>query len=150
MAITAFSMPGPNAAAKASARISRGNARKMSVSRIRTASTQPPKYPAGSPISRPIGTTIRLTSTTMVSVMRAPNAMRAMMSRPSSSVPKGCAQENGCNRSSSTWVSAVDGSATNGAAMAITTNRTTIASPTMPSVLRWKASQARNQPPSRA
>ena len=43
MAITALSMPGPRAATKASARIRRGKARKMSVTRIKTASTQPPK-----------------------------------------------------------------------------------------------------------
>jgi len=41
-AITAFSMPGPSAATKASARIRRGNARKISVMRINTASTMPP------------------------------------------------------------------------------------------------------------
>ena len=42
MAITAFPMPGPSAATKASARIRRGNARKMSVMRISAASTSPP------------------------------------------------------------------------------------------------------------
>ena len=42
IAITAFSMPGPSAATNASARISRGNARKMSVMRISAASRSPP------------------------------------------------------------------------------------------------------------
>ena len=43
MAMTAFSMPGPRAETKASARISRGKARKTSVTRISTVSTQPPR-----------------------------------------------------------------------------------------------------------
>ncbi len=43
IASTAFSMPGPSAATKASARMSRGKARKMSVMRISTASTSPPE-----------------------------------------------------------------------------------------------------------
>ena len=42
MASTAFSMPGPSAATKASASTSFGKARKMSVMRISTASIQPP------------------------------------------------------------------------------------------------------------
>ena len=71
IAITAFSMPGPSAAAKASASTRRGKARKMSVMRISTASIQPPKYPAGRPMPRPTGTTMTLTMATMVSVMRA-------------------------------------------------------------------------------
>jgi len=87
MAITAFSMPGPRAAAKASASTRRGNARKMSVMRISTVSAAPPKYPAGRPMARPTGTTITPTMATMVSVMREPNTTRAKMSRPSSSVP---------------------------------------------------------------
>ena len=82
MAITAFSMPGPSAATNASARISRGNARKMSVIRINTASSQPPAYPATVPTTSPIGAASMATSTTTYSVIREPWMMRDRMSRP--------------------------------------------------------------------
>ena len=65
IASTAFSNPGPSAETKASARISLGNARKMSVIRIRIASTQPPTYPATVPTRRPTGTTIMPTRATI-------------------------------------------------------------------------------------
>ena len=43
MAMMALVMPGPSAATKASASTRLGSDRKMSVTRISTASTQPPK-----------------------------------------------------------------------------------------------------------
>ena len=63
MAITAFSMPGPMAATKASARISFGIERKTSVIPINTLSTQPPKYPETAPTRRPTGAVITATAT---------------------------------------------------------------------------------------
>ena len=99
IAITAFSMPGPSAATKASARISFGKARKMSVVRISTASTQPPAEPATGPTSSPTGAASTATSTTTNSVMREPWISRERMSRPWSSVPNQCAAEGGSSLS---------------------------------------------------
>ena len=65
MAITAFSMPGPSTATSASARISLGKARKISVIRIRMVSVQPPKYPATVPINSPNTGAVSTTSTTI-------------------------------------------------------------------------------------
>ena len=53
IAMTAFSIPGPSAATNASARISRGKARKMSVTRISAASTSPPRVAGDGPDDEP-------------------------------------------------------------------------------------------------
>jgi hypothetical protein len=76
MAMMALSMPGPSAEVSASARIRRGNARKMSVTRISAASTQPPAYPAMAPISRPSGPVMIATSRMMRNATREPQTSR--------------------------------------------------------------------------
>jgi hypothetical protein len=53
IAMAAFSMPGPRAATKAKAGIKPAKARKISVMRISTASSQPPASPAHVPTSKP-------------------------------------------------------------------------------------------------
>ncbi|MNQ92707.1 hypothetical protein D3C85_1081390 [compost metagenome] len=90
MAITTCSSPGPSAATNASASTRLGNEIKISVTRISTASTLPPKYPAVTPSSNPKGPTVTDTSSTIYSVMREPYTRRLKISRPNSSVPNQC------------------------------------------------------------
>src|SRR5471032_7170 len=58
-----------------------------SVTRMRTSSTQPPKYPASAPTSVPITTPISAAVTPMASDARLPWASSASTSRPRESVP---------------------------------------------------------------
>jgi hypothetical protein len=72
----AFVMPGPSDATMAMARMSPGTARKISVTRMISSPTQPPKKPAtmpnGTPIRMETPTTIRL----IRSVSRVPRTTR--------------------------------------------------------------------------
>ena len=149
MATTAFSMPGPRAAAKASAMTRRGKARKMSVTRISTVSIMPPKYPATVPMTRPTGSTMIDTRKMMVSVMRLPWTMREKMSRPSSSVPNQCSWEGGSRRAVSVCPKG-DWAVSQGARTAMTISASTTTRPATASGLRLSASQLPYQRPSRA
>ncbi len=81
IAMTAFSMPGPSAATKASASTSRGKARNTSVTRIRTVSTPAAEIARDGADQSPIGVAMIETSTTTISVRREPWTMRDQMSR---------------------------------------------------------------------
>ena len=65
-------MPGPIAATSASARMSRGNARNTSATRISAASATPPRNPAAQPMTSPAAGTVSAISATTASVARLP------------------------------------------------------------------------------
>ena len=64
------------------AKTSSGKARKMSISRAITASIQPPKYPAITPMIAPMTTASAVAANPISSEYRAPTTIRASMSRP--------------------------------------------------------------------
>src|SRR6201989_100276 len=74
------------------ANTSSGKARKMSIARAITLSTQPPKNPAITPITMPMPTASAADRNAMISDARAPLTPRASRSRPViGSTPNGCA-----------------------------------------------------------
>ena len=74
----------------ASARISWGNASRMTISRSSSRSTRPPQNalltPSRAPIVQPKNDAVKPTKR----AMRAPNMIRLSTSRPNSSVPNQC------------------------------------------------------------
>src|SRR5881409_1012302 len=77
--------------ARTISRRSDGMVSTRSTSHMRAASTSPPKYPATSPTAVPISRLIAMARAPTKSEVRAPYASRAHTSRPSVSVPSGCA-----------------------------------------------------------
>src|SRR5215469_907014 len=70
-----------------------GKARKTSMERAITASTQPPKYPEMMPMTTPMDTASAVARNAMSRDTRAPLTTRARMSRPlTGSTPSGCAK----------------------------------------------------------
>ena len=75
------------------ANTSSGKARKMSIARAITESTQPPKKPATTPITTPMPTASAVDRKAMISDTRAPLTTRASRSRPViGSTPNGWAR----------------------------------------------------------
>ena len=77
------------------ARIRNGIASIASVTRLMTASTQLPLYPASSPIGTPSSSAIEIDTTPASIEARAPKMTRANKSRPDSSVPNQCCGDGG-------------------------------------------------------
>ena len=71
----------------------KGTAKKMSVTRESSASKNPPKNPARAPTAEPTRTTTRVVKTPTLTEARAPWTVRAKMSQPWMSNPKGWPQE---------------------------------------------------------
>ena len=95
MAMMAFRVLAPSMPATAMASTRPGKAIIMSATRMITASTQPPKYPASMPRKEPITNTTATSMNVEDSDVRAPYSTRTKMSRPILSVPKGCSALGG-------------------------------------------------------
>ena len=81
------------------------------------------------PMTNPTGAASTATSSTMTSVIRAPNTTRLQMSRPSSSVPIQFSAPGGISRIDRFWPVA-ECVAIHGANSAMTISTSTIAAPT--------------------
>jgi hypothetical protein len=93
MPSAALCSPAPRPIVTAIASTSGGKASTASITRIKTASTQPPVAPATMPIAPPKIAPMITTTAPTVSEMAAPELNRASMSRPTPSVPIGCARD---------------------------------------------------------
>ena len=71
----------------------KGIARNASVRRISTSSTQPPMVPETSPITVPSARPSAVPSVASEMTIHPPASVRLNTSRPSWSVPKGCAND---------------------------------------------------------
>jgi hypothetical protein len=114
------------------------------VTRISSESVQRPKWPAAMPTTEPITTEIIEARNPTSSDTRDPQMVRASTERPLSSVPRGNSPlggENGVPVAlvTSSWLSGTS----SGANTAMATNRTRMASPTMPMLLRRYSRHAR-------
>ena len=83
----------PKKAASAMRRASCGRTRKKSVVRMSSVSSQPPKYPAKSPIPAPTIMDTAVAAIPTIREMCAPRRNSRKRSRPSSSVPNQCAAD---------------------------------------------------------
>ena len=128
IAIIAFCSDGPRNAASAIARIRNGAASSASVRRETAASVQPRRYPARTPSGTPVASAMATETTPASSEACAPQTMRARMSRPSSSVPSGCAVD-GAWRTAPQSVAAGPGIGSTGARTATRTKNPTKAAP---------------------
>src|SRR5262245_42528353 len=84
--------PAPSTAPRASASTRGGNDRTASISRITSPSARPPAYPAARPSSPPAARAMATEAKPATSEMRVPQITRESTSRPTLSVPRGCAQ----------------------------------------------------------
>ena len=135
---------GPSTVASTMARGRNGITRNQSVTRISTESVQRPKWPAAMPTTEPITIEITEARNPTSSDTRDPQMVRASTERPLSSVPSGNSALGGENGVPVALVtsSSLAGTST-GANTAMATNRTRMASPTMPMLLRRYSLQAR-------
>jgi hypothetical protein len=86
----------PRIDARTIARGRNGITRNQSVSRIRTASDFPPKYPATIPITAPMVTEMRVATSPTMSEGRDPHTVSVKTDRPKLSVPNGNWRLGGC------------------------------------------------------
>jgi hypothetical protein len=100
-ATSTFARLGPSTATTAIASRSPGNASSVSITRLITSSTRPPKYPATEPSVVPTTADTSTTVSPTANEIRAPATMRDRMSRPSSSRPKRCVALGPASRSGS-------------------------------------------------
>lgn len=94
-AIATLNVPWPSAVTTVIASSNPGTARNTSTTRMIAASTGPPANPLISPIAAPMEPPTVTAKPVASSVVRVPAITRLRMSRPSRSVPKGCAQLGG-------------------------------------------------------
>ena len=94
----ALSIPGPATATIAMANRMLGNARRRSMQRIINVSAHPPQYPAHRPRSVPTSSAAVMEAPPIRSEIREPYIIRLRISRPKSSVPRGCSNEGGSSR----------------------------------------------------
>ena len=73
---------GPSIATIMSPRIRVGNASRMSIASMATASRRPPRQPASMPMAEPITIAAKVEATPMISEKRAPCSSRDSVSRP--------------------------------------------------------------------
>ena len=139
-AIIRFVMLGPKIVVIAIARMIDGNASIKSIALIKIDSIRPPTYPAISPIRVPTLIASPTATKPMRIEMRAPYRMRENMSRPSVSVPSGCAKLGDCALAARFCASG-SACASSGAKTAATTITATMMRPTIAPGVRRRRSR---------
>ncbi len=102
MATTTLDTLLPTAATMPIASTNSGKAMMVSISRPTTRSVQPPRNPASAPAAAPTTKDSATAETAIARSSRAATITRDSTSRPTLSVPNGCAREGACSAAAAT------------------------------------------------